>query len=98
MSSNTWRQHFGNLPSNKDGDRNMDSFSLALAARESFQMKIGNLVVDVDSISFVANNNKRIQPIHSPKNLGGTRTRNENKIVCLVGMDSQGFSNSNDGL
>ncbi len=89
MTSNTWKQHFADLASNEDGDRNMEGFSLALAAGTSLRMKIGNLVEDVDSIFFVANDEKCIQLIHSPKNLGGTRTRTKNKIVSLVGMGSQ---------
>ena len=67
MSSNTWKQHFSNLSSNEDGDRNMDSFSLAFAAGLSLQMKIGNLVEDVDSVIFVANDEKRIQPFTVPR-------------------------------
>ena len=89
MSSNTWKQHFANLASNEDGNRNMNSYSLALAAGATLQSKIKNLVEDVDSIFFVADDEKCLQLIHSPMNLGGTRTRVDNKIVCLIGMGSQ---------
>ncbi len=30
--------------------------------------------------------------LHSPKNIGGTRTRPENKVVCMLGMGTQAVS------
>ena len=89
MSSNNWKQHYANLASNEDGDRNMKSFSLAMAAGASLQTKIQNLVEEIDTVFIVANDEKKLQLIHSPMNLGGTRTRVDNKIVCLIEMGSQ---------
>ena len=81
MASNNWRQHFGNLSSNEDGDRNMDSFGLALGSGVPISSKIGNLVEEIDTLFFVADDEKRIQTIHSPENLGVTRICKENKVV-----------------
>jgi len=45
----------------------MGSFGLALESGKSLSMKIGSLVEDTDSLFFVADDEKRLQPIHSPR-------------------------------
>ena len=89
MSSNTWRQHFSNLASNEEGDRNMAAFGLALAAGNNTQAKINSLTEDIDTVLIIADDEGCIQALHGPRNFGGTRTRKTNKVGCLVGLGSQ---------
>ena len=84
--STSWKQHFASLPGNDDGDRNMRAFSVALVAGQTPAKKLKQLVDEVDSIILVADERNEISILHSISNLGGTRSRPENKIVALVGM------------
>ena len=87
--STSWKQHFASLPENDDGDRNMMAFSVALAAGQTSSEKLKQLVDEIESIILVANEKNEITIIHSISNLGGTRSRPENKIVGLVGTGAR---------
>jgi hypothetical protein len=84
--STNWKQHYSSLPSNDDGNKMCLSFSHAMAASRSQRDRILALTEETDSIIFVADEEGLITVIHSPKNLGGTRTRPSNKVIGLVGM------------
>ena len=88
MSSNTWRQHFSNLALNEEGNRNMAAFGLVLAAGNNTQNKLNSLTKDIATVLLIADDERRIQALHSSRNFGGTRTRKTNKVGCLVGLVS----------
>ncbi len=43
----------------------------------------------IDTVILAANSNGNIMILHSPKNFGGTRSRPENKVVCMLGVSPQ---------
>ena len=81
----SWKQHFASLTGNDDGDQTMLAFSLALAAEQEPKEKLREIVNEVDSMLLVANKRKEITILHSISDLGGTRSRPDNKVVCLMG-------------
>ncbi len=56
------------------------------------QPKLWQLVVGIDTIILVADANKRIMILLSPKKFGGTQTQPKNKVVCMLGMGTQSVS------
>ena len=70
----------------------MAAFGLALAAGINTQTKLNSLTEDIDTVLFIADDEGRIQALHSPRNFDGTRTRKTNKVGCLVGFGSQAMT------
>ena len=87
--TNAWKQHFLSLPGNEQGNRNMESFSLSMSSTQSIGVRLNSFAEDVDTVIFIADLNKKVAVIHSPKNHGGTRNRPTNKISCLIGLGPQ---------
>ena len=87
--TNGWKQFYLSLPGNEQGNKNMGSFSLSMSSSQSADARMNSLTEDVDTVIFIADENKKVAVIHSPKNHGGTRTRPTNKISCLVGLGPQ---------
>jgi len=81
-----WTEWFSNLPNNKDSNRNMAAFSSILEAGLSEEEKLRSLVGEIDTVILAANANNKIMILHSPKNFGGTRSRPNNKVVCMLGL------------
>ncbi len=50
------------------------------------------MVEEVDTVIIAAIANKNIMIMHSPKNFGGTRTRPDNKAICMFGIGSLAVS------
>ena len=84
--STNWKQHCASLASNNDGNKMMMNFSKSITESLSDKDKINALTEENDSVIFIADDQGSINVIHSPTKLGGTRSRPELKIVCLVGM------------
>ena len=84
--STNWKQHYASLASNNDGNKMMMNFSKSITESLSDKDKINALTEETDSVIFIADDQGSITVIHSPTKLGGTRSRPELKIVCLVGM------------
>ena len=77
---------FSNLPNNEDGNRNMAAFSSILEAGLSEEEKLQSLVEEINTVILAADANNKIMILHSPKNFGGTRSRPNNKVVCMLGL------------
>jgi len=43
-------------------------------------------VEEIDTVILAADANNKIMILHSPKNFGGTRSRPDNKVVCMLGL------------
>jgi hypothetical protein len=86
----TWLEYFKNVAQkNYSGNDNLEVYSNAANPTKLNQNeRIKALTEEQDAIVLLANAMKNITIIHSVKDLGGTRSRPENKIVAL-----QGFSN-----
>jgi hypothetical protein len=68
------------------------AFSKILNSNNNDVTKLRQLVEEIDTVILAADANNRIMILHSPKNFGGTRTRPENKVVCMLGMGTQAVS------
>jgi hypothetical protein len=85
-----WVNWFINHPSNDEGNKNLQSFSNILSAGLSEELKLKQLVKEIDTVILAADANKNILILHSPKNFGGTRSRPSNKVVRMIGLGNQG--------
>ena len=45
----------------------------------------GKKSIDLETV-VAADANNQIMILHSPKNFGGTRSRPDNKVVCMLGL------------
>eukprot|EP00957_Ditylum_brightwellii_P198665 15141796-Ditylum_brightwellii.AAC.1 len=50
--------------------------------------KLRSLTEDADTVFLVADDEKNIVILHSPKNFGGMRTRPTNKVAAMIGLGS----------
>ena len=91
MTSRSWKNYLTELPSNDDGNKNIISFSEAMSKDLSSEEKVKNLTEDKDEIVACVDGEGKIQLIHSISNLGGTRSRSNNKLVGIMGMEHQGI-------
>jgi hypothetical protein len=84
-----WTNWFVNHPSNDAGNRNLRAFSNTLNADFSNDAKLKDLIEENDTVILAADANKKLAVFHSPKNFGGTRTRPDNKVACLIGLGNK---------
>jgi len=85
-TQSNWTNWFTNHPSNDAGNRNLPAFSRTLDANSSYEAKLKDLTEEIDTVILAADANKKLAVFHSPKNFGGTRTRPDNKVACLIGL------------
>ena len=81
-----WTKWFSKHPNNEDGYRNMAAFSSIVEAGFSEEEKLRSLVEEIDTLILAADANNKIMILHSPKNFRGTRSRPDNKVVCMLGL------------
>jgi hypothetical protein len=92
VTHTTWSEWFINHPSNDAGNRNLQAFSETLSSGKTGATKLQQVTEDIDTVILAAKENRQIMMFHSPRNFGGTRTRPENKLVCMLGMGPQAVS------
>jgi hypothetical protein len=85
----SWAEWFINHANNDAGNRNLAGFSGILSSGDPVESKIRALVEEIDTIILAADANGNVMILHSPKNFGGTRSRPENKVVCMLGLGAQ---------
>ena len=66
--TNGWKQYYLSLPGNEQGNKNMGPFSLSVSSNQSASTRLSSLTEDVDTVIFIADENKKVAVIHSPKN------------------------------
>ncbi len=91
-SHTTWSNWFINHFSNDTSNRNVQAFSNFLSSEENKVEKLWLLVEEVETVILAANANKNIMIMHFPKTFGGTRSRPNKKVICMIGMGSQAVS------
>jgi hypothetical protein len=90
LTQNNWINWFIKHPSNKDRNRNLNSFSNILGAGTSDKEKLRSLVEEIDTVILAADAYKNIMILHNPaKNFGRTRPRPANKVACMIGLGNQ---------
>jgi hypothetical protein len=86
QTHSTWANWFINHANNDTGNWNLEAFSNILSSGDSNKAKLRALVEEIDTVILAADLNKNIMILHSPKNSGGTRSRPEDKVVCMLGV------------
>jgi hypothetical protein len=81
-----WTNWFTNHVNNDAGNRNLQAFSDILGEDVLNETKLRDLVEEIDTVILAADSNRNVILFHSPKNFGGTRSRPENKVSCLIGL------------
>ena len=89
MQHSSWVNWFINHEINDTGNKNIQAFSDILSSGDSDEVKLQALVKEMDTAILAADSNKDIMILHSPKNFGGTRSRPENKVECILGAGSR---------
>jgi hypothetical protein len=84
-----WATYFVNHASNDAGNRNLQAFSDVLGSEVSTEAKLRDLVDELDTVILAADANRNIMLLHSPKNFGGTRSRPDNKVTCMIGFGAR---------
>ncbi len=92
MVTTTWLDWFLNHLSNDGGNRNLQAFSDILSSDATHAAKLQSLIEEIDTVILAADGSNNIMIMHSLKNLGGTRSRQKNKVVGMLGMGSQAIS------
>lgn len=85
--ANSWLNYFVDLDDN-EGNKNLKAFQLATDSSGDFNSKILNLMgEDVNAIILSASHSfPKVKIYHSAQNLGGTRSKPDNKMVALDGV------------
>ena len=91
MSSRIWKQHLTNVPSNDDGNKNLNYFHKALNSDLSTWDRIKNITEDKYDVVACVDGENKVQLIHSISNLEGTRSRSKDKILGIIVMEQQGI-------
>ena len=79
------------LPSNDDGNNNLNYFHEALNSKLPTRDSIKNTSEDKDDVVASVDAEKKIQLIHNISNLGGTRSQSRDKMFWMIGMEQQGI-------
>ena len=91
MSSRIWKEHFTKLPSNDDGNKNLNYLHEALNINLPNGERIKNITEDKDDVVACVDGENKVQLIHSISNLGGTRSLLKDKTLGIIGMEQQGI-------
>jgi hypothetical protein len=83
--SNSWAEHLKNLTGSKEANKNMKAFTDALAPLKSIPSQIDALVEDINAGILLVGCKNSILRTHSWKRFGGTRSRPDYNIFCLIG-------------
>jgi hypothetical protein len=83
--SNPWAKHPKNLGGNEDANKHMKAFTNALAPSKTIPEQVDTLVEDVDAGILLVGPKNSILRAHSWKRFGGTRSRPDYDIFCLIG-------------
>jgi hypothetical protein len=84
-----WATYFVNHVNNDAGNRNLQAFSDVLGSEVSTEAKLRALVDELDTVILAADANRNIMILHSPKNVGGTRSPPDNKVTCMIGLGAR---------
>ena len=87
----SWKQHLAKLPSNDDGNKNLNYFHEALNSDLITRDRIKNITEDKDDVVACVDGENKFQLIHSISNLGGTRSQSKDKILGIIRMEQQGI-------
>ena len=87
MSSNNFKEHYIDLPSNVNGNKNPSLFTQSLSSDLDKNGKLRKVTGDVDNIVLVVDEEGQVMIMHSMHNKGGTLRRQKNNITGVIGLD-----------
>ena len=87
-----WAEWFINNPNNEAGNNNLQAFSDVLGSEVSTEAKIRDLVDKIDTVILIADANRNTMLLHSPKKIGDTRSRPDNKVSWMIGLGARATS------
>ena len=91
MSSRCWKQNLTELPSNDDGNKNLNSFHEDLNSDLPTRDRFKNITEDKDDFDACGDGENTVQLIHSIFNLGGTRSQSKDKIIGIMKWNNKVF-------
>jgi hypothetical protein len=92
--SNSWAEHLKNLGGNEDANKHMKAFTNALTPSKTIPEQVNALVEEVDAGILLVGPQNSILQTHSWISFGGTWSRPDYNIFCLIetGPLGQGVS------
>jgi hypothetical protein len=81
-----WATYLVNHTNNDAGNRNLQAFSDVLGSEVLTEAKLRDLDDELDTVILAADAKRNIMLLHSPKIFGGTRSRPDNKVTCMIGL------------
>jgi hypothetical protein len=87
-----WATYFVYHVNNDAGNRNLQAFSDVLGSEVLTEAKLRDLVDELDTVILAADAKRNIMLLRSPKNFGGTRSRPDNKVTCMIGFGARAAS------
>ena len=88
--SNSWAEHLKNIAGSEDANKNMKAYTNALPSSKSLLEMVDALVEDVDAGILLVGPKNSILRTHSWKKIGGTRTRSDYRVWCMIGSGPTG--------
>jgi hypothetical protein len=85
----SWSINFSAFGSSNVANANMALFDNAMDGQKSKSEKINDLIEEEDTMALVTGRDGKIKALHGFKKLGGTRTRPDMKLVCLLGSGAR---------
>ena len=88
--SNSWAEHLKNFAGSKDANKNMKAYTDALPSSKTILEMVDALVEDAHAGILLVGPKNSILQIHSWKKIGGTRTRPDYGVWCMIGSGPTG--------
>jgi len=93
-----WAEWFINNPNNEAGNSNLQAFSDVLGSEVSIEAKIRDLVDEIDTVILIADANRNIMLLHSPKKIWRHKVSPRQqglvhdwsgKVSCMIGLGAR---------
>jgi hypothetical protein len=85
MLHTNWQSFFAARADNDLGNKNTSIYTEAWSPDKSDNVRFQNLILDINSVIFAADQDKNIHALHSFKVAGGTLLCPTTKLMCLLG-------------
>ena len=83
--SNSWAQHLRSQAGGEEANKNMKAFTEAFAPTTTLAERVTALVEEIDAAALLAGPDGAVLRTHSWTKFGGTRSRANTTVACLIG-------------
>ena len=87
--SNSWAQHLRSQAGGEEANKNMKAFTEAFAPTTTLAERVTALVEEIDAAALLAGPDGAVLRTHSWTKFGGTRSRANTTVACLIGTGSR---------